>query len=365
MDACLPFGLRSAPLIFTALADGLEWIVRQQGVHFIYHYLDDYIILGAPGTMECHLSMHKLVECCKHLGVPLAREKSEGPTSCLTFLGIEVDTEQMQLRLPAEKLQRVRSLIKEFLGIPSALKGDLESLLGLLQHASRVVKPGRSFVRRLIEAMAPIKKKSHYVRMNVDVRSDLVWWDQFLVEWNGVGVIPNQDIPVATLHTDASGNWGCAAVTGKSLFQWEWKERAREWHIATKELLPIVLSCLLWGKQWTGMVVGCYCDNTAAVEVLNGGYSKDEVMMHLVRCLFFISEHFRFVVEAVHLPGKLNEVADALSRNYMLQFSQVMPEADPQPTPIPDQALWLLVEEKPDWTSVNWMELFVACTKQV
>ena len=141
MDACLPFGLRSAPLIFTALADGLEWIVRQQGVHFIYHYLDDHIMLGALGTMECHSSMHKLVDCCKNLGVPLAQENLEGPTSCLTFLGIKVDTEQMQLRLLAEKLQRVRSLIKEFLGIPSALKGDLESLLGLLQHASRVVKP--------------------------------------------------------------------------------------------------------------------------------------------------------------------------------------------------------------------------------
>ena len=61
-------------------------------------------------------------------------------------------------------------------------------------------------MRRLIEAMAPIKKKSHYVRMNMDVRSNLVWWDQFLVEWNGVGVIPNQDIPVATLHTDALEN---------------------------------------------------------------------------------------------------------------------------------------------------------------
>ena len=66
--------------------------------------------------MESHLSIHKLVGCCKHLGVPLDTG--------------QVDTEQMLLRLPAEKLQRVHSPIKEFLGIPSALKGDLESLLG-------------------------------------------------------------------------------------------------------------------------------------------------------------------------------------------------------------------------------------------
>ena len=86
--------------------------------------------------------------------------------------------------------------------------------------------------------------------------------------------------------------------------------------------------------------------------------------MHLLRCLFFISEHFKFLVEAVHLPGKLNTSADALSRNYMRQFFQVMPEANPHPTPIPGQALWLLLEEQPDWTWVNWTELYVACTRQ-
>ena len=38
-DGMLPFGLRSAPKIFTAVADALEWCIRQQGVHQVYHYL--------------------------------------------------------------------------------------------------------------------------------------------------------------------------------------------------------------------------------------------------------------------------------------------------------------------------------------
>ena len=32
IDTVLPFGLRSAPKIFTALADALEWILLDQGV---------------------------------------------------------------------------------------------------------------------------------------------------------------------------------------------------------------------------------------------------------------------------------------------------------------------------------------------
>ena len=47
IDAALPFGLRSAPLIFTALADGLEWIIKQRGVSHLAHYLDNFITVGS------------------------------------------------------------------------------------------------------------------------------------------------------------------------------------------------------------------------------------------------------------------------------------------------------------------------------
>ena len=42
IDAMLPFGLRSAPKIFTALADVLEWCIAQKGVEHSFHYLDDF-----------------------------------------------------------------------------------------------------------------------------------------------------------------------------------------------------------------------------------------------------------------------------------------------------------------------------------
>ncbi len=42
IDTALPFGLRSAPKIFTAVADVVEWIVKQEGVGFAIHNLDDY-----------------------------------------------------------------------------------------------------------------------------------------------------------------------------------------------------------------------------------------------------------------------------------------------------------------------------------
>ena len=364
LDTRLPFGLRSAPIIFTALADALEWIVKQQGIRFLYHYLDDYITLGAPHSTECQANLSILTECCSRLGVPIAQEKCEGPTTCLTFLGIEIDTGALELRLPADKLTRVRNIVTEWLGKKAARRRELESLLGLLQHAAKVVRPGRRFVRRLIQVMSMAKRRDHFVRLGSDVRSDLTWWHNFLDTWNGVGILPTTTTPRIHLYTDASGIWGCAGIWGTKWFQWKWGNQSETWHIAPKELLPIVLASLLWGKEWSGMMVRCHCDNMAVVEVVNSGYSRDKDMMHLLRCLFFISEHHHFLIEAVHLPGKTNVAADALSRNNNSQFLQVVPEAQERPTPVPDQALQLLVVEQPDWMSSSWTELFVACTKQ-
>ena len=47
VDCQLPFGLASAPAIFSALGEALEWILRQRGVKAVIHYIDDFLLLGA------------------------------------------------------------------------------------------------------------------------------------------------------------------------------------------------------------------------------------------------------------------------------------------------------------------------------
>ena len=80
--------------------------------------------------------------------------------------------------------------------------------------------------------------------------------------------------------------------------------------------------------------------------------------MHLLRYLFFIFENYYFLVEAVHIPRKMNMQADALSRNCVSSFFQMTPGATRQTVQVPGEALELLVQDKPDLTSVNWTVVF-------
>ena len=286
VDARLSFGLGSAPLIFIAIADALEWIVKQQGVGILLHYLDNFITIGPPDSEECAGNMEKFKKSCSELGVPVTEEKTVGPVTCLTFLGIEVDSEQLELRLPEEKLQRVKQAVEQWFERKAARQRELELLLGLLQHAAKVVSPGRRFVRRIIQALTGVRHRDHYVRLGSEIRSDLLWWHRFLNKWNGVGILPTPSMEVIHLVSDASGSWGCAAIWNNQWLQWQWDNLAQEWQIAPKELLPIVLASLIWDREWGGKKVCCHGDNLSVVEVLNNGYSREATLMHLLRCLF-------------------------------------------------------------------------------
>jgi len=68
VDGALPFGLRSAPKLFTALADALLWIMRQHGVAEAMHYLDDFLVFGAPNSRQCEIALGVSRQLCKELG---------------------------------------------------------------------------------------------------------------------------------------------------------------------------------------------------------------------------------------------------------------------------------------------------------
>ncbi len=117
--------------------------------------------------------------------MPVAPNKMEGSTTKLVFLGIEIDNVAMTLRLPAVKLERLQREIQRWSTLKFGTKRELLSLIGQLQHACCVVKPGRSFLRRMIELSKSVRLMHHTVRLNAGFRSDLKWWACFLPVWNG------------------------------------------------------------------------------------------------------------------------------------------------------------------------------------
>ena len=360
VDKVLPFGLRSAPLIFTALADCLQWIMQRRGASPLFHYLDDFLTVGRPQSDQCASNMQIMKQACSDTGTPIEPDKCEGPATVMGFLGLELDTEKLEMRLPQDKLHNLLEAMSSWRGRKACRKRELLSLIGSLSHACKAVRPGRAFLRRLIDLSSVVKHLDHYVRLSRSARSDIEWWYRFASKWNGSAMmsVVSRNQPDITVSSDASGSWGCGALCGSLWFQLKWAGAVVDSHITVKELVPIVIAAAIWGEQWAGSTVLANCDNAAVVAIINQGSSKDQECMHLMRCLSFIAAQFNFNLVAAHIKGVDNTLADALSRNNALLFFAQLPHAHPDPSTIPPELLDLLLLSKPDWTSQHWTELW-------
>ena len=224
----------------------------------------------------------------------------------------------MMACLPADKLQRIRSLLPTWLRKRKATKREILSLVGLLQHATKVVKPGCTFVARMYSEAVRLRCLSFFTRLSKDFRSDLRWWHLFMHAWNGISFLecsPTPRPPDVYIETDASGSWGCGALFNNLWFQLQWSTEWKPMDIMAKELVPIVLSCAVWDSLLPKKILEFKCDNQSLVEAINKGSSKEPVVMHLLRCLWFFSAFFEITIRAAHILGALNTAADKLSRN--------------------------------------------------
>ena len=86
IDKALPFGLRSAPKLFSAVADCLAWAMLTEGVVNCVHYLDDFFFWGPPASSDCASMLASATQLCSNLGLPVAPEKTVGLSTVIAFL---------------------------------------------------------------------------------------------------------------------------------------------------------------------------------------------------------------------------------------------------------------------------------------
>jgi len=185
-DKCLPMGCSASCSLFEKFASFLEWALHsasKKGV--VEHYLDDFLLAGKAGTSDCANLMLTFQDNCNRIGVPLAEEKTVGPTPVLVFLGLEIDTQEMVIRIPQDKLNSTRVKLKNIFNKEKVTLNELQSLVGLLNFCAKAIPSVRAFNRRFCDAMCGIKKKSHFIRVTHNMKEDIRMWLIFLDKFNG------------------------------------------------------------------------------------------------------------------------------------------------------------------------------------
>ena len=171
----LSFGLRSAPALFDVFASALLQFMFAEGApDSIVRYVDDFLLV-APTASACQRGLDVMLETCQKSGFQVQPSKVTAPSNEVKFLGITINTITRTLSIDKARLDEVLALVSELLSLRSVSKRRLLSVIGKLAFASRVVRTGRAFLGRLIEASKSAKHLHYSVKLTRAVKADLEW----------------------------------------------------------------------------------------------------------------------------------------------------------------------------------------------
>ena len=335
----MPMGGSSSCQTFESFSTSLEWIAKNKlNIPNVLHILDDFLFI-VKAKSKCQKAVDDFSEFCHISGIPLVLAKTEGPATELPFAGIELDTVRMEARLPPDKIAKCRNQLNLFLKSKKVKLVEIQALIGLLNFACTVVRPGRPFLRRLIDLTIGLKYPAHRRRLTKEVKQDLLVWSTFLDNYNGRSFfISDYFMSSSTLHfySDASTSHGWGVIFQSHWSYGEWNLEYKSWNIAILEFYPIVLAVYLWGSVLVNKSVVFHTDNEALVHVINKQTCKDPKLMLLLRRLVLKCLELNVVFTAVHIPGLKNIYADSLSRLQIDKFRNASSKLnmDLHPTPL-------------------------------
>lgn len=313
-DTKLCFGSKLAPGIFHRLTQAVKRMLKRRGLNATVVYLDDFFIT-AETFADCVQALNTLISLLRKLGFQINWNKVVDPTTKLTFLGIEIDSIAMCLRLPEEKLLQVRHELSLFQARKRASKKQLQSLAGKLNFCASVVYGGRVYSRRIIDALNRLKADHHKIMLTGGIKADISWWQNFMASFNGKSTILDK-MPIKSVFTD-SCNLAAGGYYEGDWFYCNWEcdwPLVSNLHINSKEILAVYLAVCRWAPYWQNRRIFIQSDNTVTVHTINRGTSRNPFLMACLRDLFWLSAHFNFHITARYIPGMINTLADGISR---------------------------------------------------
>jgi len=319
----MPFGLSSAPRVFTKVMKPVVGFLRSRGVRCII-YLDDLLLIArSPEESREHTQM--ALDLLHNLGFSISWEKSQlEPLTEAEFLGFTIDSRSMEIKVPAKKIADIRKGINRILSGAqtddlfsprqlASLVGKLHSTYPGFDHAPLLVRETRACY------LASMRRwDTPCVRLSPSAVTELQEWLEALQRWNGRHIIPRKIDLVLTSDASRSGWGGFIHLPSQTtpLHEtwgfWSPAESARSsnWREATATNLTL----RALAPHLIDRAVLIQTDNQSNVSALAKKGSSILPLSRIAKDTLQFCQENRIQITVQHVPGLLNTRADSLSR---------------------------------------------------
>ena len=313
----LPFGLSTAPRVFTKFMRPVVAHMRSHGIR-VLQSLDASLFLNqtTTGSMRDRKFVEDLFD-----GLGLRRKPGKGqwdPVQKLQHLGVTIDTAQGLFAVPEQKLDTIKAASSSLLRYASAhrrwvSKRKLANLAGMVISLSVAMPLARTVTRSFYDAMSTVTVWDRDVQLDKQAIRDLRFLQSLSDQYCNKVIWPPK--PTLTIHTDASDTgWG-AALNSIVPAQGFFDHGQLSHHITAKELLAVLYALQQFHQHLVqNKVIQLVTDNMSVMAVLNKGVSASPRLMSIYRRIVELCMQHGLTLQAEYIPTLLNVVADHFSR---------------------------------------------------
>ena len=266
----LPFGLTSAPRVFTKILKPVFAHLREMGISCL-GYIDDCLVVS-KSFEECQKHVDVMKDMLEALGFSINGEKSSlVPDTKIVFLGYEVNSLTMTVTPTQDKIDKTLKKLEKALTSSRLTIREVASLTGSLVDLCKATQYGLANYKAIeVDKIKALKRTRFnnfdaYMKLSDKAKMDIRWWINNLPR-------AKKDIKMSSpdhvLTTDASLlGWG--AVVEDQSTGGRWTENESELHINVLELKAVLFGLKAFYRQARNTDILVKSDNTVTVAYIN------------------------------------------------------------------------------------------------
>ena len=324
----LPFGLSTAPFIFTMVTRPIIAFLRSRGIRVLF-YLNDILVIGKTKE-ECEKNLKTVLDLLQSLGFLINWKKSNlAPSQRFLFLGLLWDSTLGQICLPQDKLWNLQRLARSMSILPPTCHG-LQVLLGHMTASIPAIPLIRLYARPLqrdLKAVYTLPQQSKLrVTLSQMAKDSLRWICSLDLHHCQAPMWPlvaeDCDLEVST---DAS-NLGWGIHFDGQLLQGAWTADA-PLHINAKELLTlhIFLRDYLPSSDHPRALLWRSDSMTAISYIKKEGGKVSPTLLQIATDILLLADQMQLRILPAYVPTDENILADAASRFQSLPDWHLLP----------------------------------------
>lgn len=315
-DTALGMGARKSPAIFNRITQAIKRMMVRRGFN-CHAYLDDFL-LYEHNFDKCAKALACLIKLLRALGFRIAWPKVVDPCKRLVFLGIEIDLINNKLSLDPAKVVKIRQDLLDMSKRVRISRKHLEKLAGSLNWSCNVIPVGRAFMNSLYYALRQLNAPNHKARPSPALTAEWTWWITAFNDHDHRRQIWSRPCQSQVCLVDS------CRVGGGGFFPSSRHWIYRNWlidrpslasaHINIQELAIVEEAFKVWAPAHKGQQITFLSDNSSTVSWLSKWSARPRQAAAILKNIASTALCWNIRILCTHIPGRLNDIADAISR---------------------------------------------------